>query len=56
MPDELEFLGSPRLPESRDELCDGLCDDPDELFRFSVFLFRLFDIRPPARLGALIFN
>jgi Mn2+/Fe2+ NRAMP family transporter len=56
MPDELEFLGSPRLPESRDELCDGLCDDPDELFRLSVFLFRLFDIRPPALRGALTFQ
>lgn len=42
MPDVLEFRESPRLPESREVFCDGL------LWR-SLFLFRSFGIRPPAR-------
>ena len=52
MPDELELLGSPRLAESRDELCD----DFDELFMLSGFLFLLFGIHPPALAGRTDIN
>jgi hypothetical protein len=42
----------PRLPE----LLDPLCDERDELFRLSLFLFRSFGIHPPALSGRTDIN